>query len=243
MRIIAHRGASGYAPENTLASFKKALEMGSKEIELDVQMTKDGQLVVIHDYFLERTTNGRGMIMSVDYDYIKNLDAGSWFGPEYKGEKVPLLSDVIDLCKEENQRQKGESSIILHIEIKKTKLEKRPIEEKVLDLVNKKDYQEHVLFSSFQHSCLKSLVALQKVKIGVLMGSEMLQSTNYLKKNGIFGYSINQSAEFIDQVLVDEAHAAGLKVLSYTVNRKDLALYFQTLGVDGIFCNYPDLLE
>lgn len=248
MRIIAHRGASGYAPENTLAAFKKAIEMGAKEIEFDVQLTKDGQLVVIHDYYLNRTTNGKGMIMNTDYTYIKTLDAGSWFSESFSDEKVPLLSEVITLCKEANDvdRMKNGTEatpICLHIEIKKTKLEQRPIERFVLELVKASYPKENVVFSSFHHQCLQSLLAMESVKCGVLLGSELLAPIKYLEHHHVKSYSLNQSAEFIDNAFIREAHENGLQVLSYTVNSKDIALYFDSLGVDGIFSNYPDLLK
>lgn len=243
MRLIAHRGASGYAPENTLISFKKAFEMGAREVEFDVQMTKDGQLVVIHDFFLDRTTSGSGMVMTTHYTDIQKLDAGSWFDKAFDGEKVPLLSEVIDVCIAESSRKNWRSELIMHIEIKKPKLEQRAVELAVLELVLEKNCLEQVVFSSFLHSSLKSLLSKQAVKVGVLIGSEILRPMDYLARQELMNYSINQSAEFIDLTFVKEAHEAGIQVLSYTVNNREIALYFDSLGVDGIFCNYPDLLS
>lgn len=248
MRIIAHRGASGYAPENTLASFRKAFEMGAKEIELDVQLTSDGQLVVIHDYYLDRTTNGSGMIMNTDYAQIKDLDAGSWFSKNFASERVPLLSEVFELCKSENEKEKqtkGEAfvPICVHVEIKKTKLEQRSVEHYVLELTKECYDVKHVIFSSFHHECLQNLLNAEKVNCGVLLGSQVLGTIDYLDRHHINSYSINQSAEFIDAHCVVEAHKNNLKVLSYTVNSKEVAKYFEAIGVDGIFSNYPDILN
>jgi glycerophosphoryl diester phosphodiesterase len=242
MRVIAHRGASAYAPENTLIAFKKAFEMGVCEVEFDVQMTKDGQLVVIHDFFLERTTNGKGLIMETNYEDIYRLDAGNWFGEAFSGEKVPLLSDVIDVCLAENALRNPDTQLIMHIEIKKPKREKRPVELSVLELVNKKHCMEQIIISSFSHRCLKHILKQQKVKVGVLISEDMIGLINYLKKHGLLSYSINQSAEFIDQKLVTKAHKAGIQVLSYTVNDPHVARYFDSLGVDAIFSNYPDII-
>lgn len=248
MRIIAHRGASGYAPENTLASFKKAIEMGAKEIEFDVQLTKDGQLVVIHDYYLHRTTNGKGMVMHSDYAYIKTLDAGSWYSKSFSNEKVPLLSEVITLCKDANEKDRKKNGVMatpicLHIEIKKTKLEQRPIERLIYEMVKETYPMEYIVFSSFHHRCLQSLLAMESVKCGVLLGSEVLGAVEYVERHGLKSYSLNQSAEFIHREFVEEAHENGLQILSYTVNSKDIAIYFESIGVDGIFSNYPDLLK
>ena len=95
MLIIAHRGASGYAPENTLASMELAIKLGCDAIELDIHLTKDQQIVVCHDFTVDRTTNGRGEIENLTLEDIKKLDAGSWFSDEFKGEKIPTLEEVI----------------------------------------------------------------------------------------------------------------------------------------------------
>lgn len=234
MRIIAHRGASGFAPENTLAAFEKAILMGAKEIELDVQMSKDGELVVIHDYFLNRTTSGTGLVMETSYNDLVQYDAGKWFGEIFLGQKIPLLSQVLSLCHKE---------ITVHIEIKKAILEKRDIEIKVYELVKELKMVNQVIISSFDHQCLKNLAFDKELRIGMLLASRMIQPISYMDQNNLLGYSINQSAEFVDEEFVKEAHAKNVQVLVYTVNDKMIANYLKSIGVDGIFTNYPDLLN
>ncbi len=234
MEIIAHRGASGYAPENTVAAFKKAVCMGAKSVEFDVQMTKDGQLVVIHDYSLDRTTTGAGMVMETTYDELKELDAGSWYSREFAGEKVPLLSEVLSVFP---------SDMTINIEIKKATLETRQVELDVYQLVKDMHLLDQVIFSSFDHQCLKKLLNIEGIRVGVLISSAMIEPITYLMKNGLNNYSLNQNADFIDETFVKNAHAKGLKVFSYTVNTKKIGQYFESIGVDGIFTNYPDLLN
>src|SRR5262245_86406 len=100
--LIAHRGASAYAPENTLAAFKKAKELGAQWLEFDVQLTACGEIVVFHDERLERTTNGRGWIHEKPYSYLKTLDAGSWFNSQFAGEKIPTLVEALEFLRQNN---------------------------------------------------------------------------------------------------------------------------------------------
>ena len=111
MKIFAHRGASGYAPENTLSAIKKAIEMKADGIEIDIQLTKDGKIVVIHDWKVDRTTTGRGFVYELDFDYIRSLDAGQWYTKDFIGEVVPTLEEVLDILPKD---------MILNIEIKDT---------------------------------------------------------------------------------------------------------------------------
>ncbi|PKM51358.1 MAG: glycerophosphodiester phosphodiesterase [Firmicutes bacterium HGW-Firmicutes-7] len=233
MEIIAHRGASGYAPENTIAAFKKAIEMGSKSVEFDVQMTLDGELVVIHDYTLERTTNGRGYVMDTTAKDIRSCDAGRWYSDDFIGEKVPLLSEVLDLLPDD---------MTIHVEIKKAVYEDRDVEKSVLELVNEKKRVDKTIFSSFDHTCLVKLMNMQELKVGVLIASNMIKPIEYLITRGLKCFSINQSDEFINKDLIKDAHDYGLKVLSYTVNDIRTAKRFEEIGVDEIFSNYPDIM-
>ena len=234
MKIIAHRGASGYAPENTMAAFEKALAMGAEAVEFDVQMTRDGQLIVIHDDYLDRTSNGHGLVIKTDHSVIKNLDAGSWYDLAYENEGVPLLKDVLLLMKDQ---------VEVHLEIKKISLEERPTEEAIYRLVKSLDMIDQVIFSSFDHRCLLKLSQMHHVRIGLLTGASLLNPATYVKDSGINVVSYNPSAEYVGPELVDAFHGDGRKVYAYTVNDVALAQHFETMGVDGIFSNYPDILD
>jgi hypothetical protein len=117
--IIAHRGASAYAPENTLAAFKKAIDLGADGIELDVHLSKDGEVVVIHDRTIDRTSNGKGQVAEMSLKELKALDFGSWFSDEYQKESIPLLREVLELLKDWNG--------LLNIELKQNGLERYPL--------------------------------------------------------------------------------------------------------------------
>jgi glycerophosphoryl diester phosphodiesterase len=217
-----------------MSAFKKAIELGAKAVEFDVQMTKDNKLVLIHDYFLDRTTSGSGLVMETSYDSLCQYDAGKWFAAKFAHESVPLLEEVLDFLGKD---------IEIHIEIKKAFFEPRHYEWDVYQMVKEKGLLANTIFSSFNHECLKTISNYEGVRIGMLVASGMVGITNYMKDAGILGYSLNQGADFISQELIEEAHSKGLKVLSYTVNEKEIAQYFERMGVDGIFSNFPDLMN
>lgn len=231
MLRIAHRGASGYCPENTLASFKKAIELGACAIEFDVQMTRDEEIVVIHDYSLERTTNGKGLVMDADSSYIKSLDAGSSFKDSFKGEQVPTLDEVLKLVPKD---------ILLNIEIKKLGLDHREVIPKILEIVNKNNRVLNTVYSSFDHNLLAELKNKGISNNGLLLNSAMINPWDYIQTHDLDCESINISADFINQALVEKAHLKGFKVYVYTVNSPDIATLLESFSVDGIFTNYID---
>ena len=138
--VIAHRGGSGLAPENTLAAFHKALEVGADGVELDVRLTRDGQVVVIHDRRLDRTTTGKGPVETCTLGELKSLDAGCWFGPQFQGERVPTLEEVF-----------GElpSDLPIYVEMKARGHGAWPLAIKVLDIIRSRDRLESTMVASF----------------------------------------------------------------------------------------------
>lgn len=158
--IIGHRGAASLAPENTLASFKKAWEKGAEMVELDVHRTKDGHLVVIHDDKVDRTTDGKGLVKNLTLKEIKALDAGSWFSYEFKGEKVPTLEEVMDWsC----------GKIYLDIEVKNS-TQYPGIEKDIAGLIEKKKMEKDVIVTSFDPGCIKKLEKLNdEISSGALL--------------------------------------------------------------------------
>ena len=144
--VVAHRGSSGTAPENTLSSFTQAILAGADMIEADVQITSDLKPVVFHDKFLSRTSDGKGLIKDLTYTEIKNADAGSWFSPDFHGEHIPLLSEVLDLIKDK---------CYLNIEVKN--IEGDNLDERIttiIDTIRDYDYLQNTLFSSFYYNTL-----------------------------------------------------------------------------------------
>ncbi len=234
MTLYAHRGASAHAPENTIPSFKKALEMGARGIELDVQLSADGIPVVIHDFFLNKTTEASGMVRSLEWKEISKLDAGSWFGNDFRGTGIPALEDVLALIPRD---------VCLNIEVKSISLFQEPTTRIVLDMLEQEGGRD-ILISSFNHNCLKEVRERDpEMKIGILTGSDMIDFTSYVKSTGLNPYSLHPEASYLTKEYVDKAHAEGWKVMCYTVNSPDAAELVGRCGVDGFFSDYPELIQ
>ncbi len=229
--VYAHRGASGYAPENTMAAFRKAVELGSHGIECDVQVTRDGKLIVCHDETLDRTTNGKGFIKDCDYEYIKGLDAGGWFGEKFKSERVPLLSELLRLVKD--------NGLILNIELKSGIVQYPGIEEKVIAETASFGLLDKVIISSFNHYSIKRCKEIDpSVCTGILYMEGLFEPWNYMKTVGC------DCAHPFHMALVPEIaeglKAEGYRINVFTVNDPRAAVKAEAMGVDGIITNYPD---
>lgn len=237
--VIAHRGASAYYPENTMAAFEGAITQGADMVELDVQLSSDGEVVVFHDEKISRCTDGRGKVGDHTLAQLKKLDAGSWFHKKYKGEKISTLSEVLDFCK---------SKIAVNIEIKTEAVRDSVsggIEEKCLRLVDKIGMQDHVVFSSFDPRALSHLkqinhqtpvaVLYEKEIYGLQLPSEIVASL------GADAFNCSRR-ELGQKWFVDLKHH-GIPVNVYTVNDERGMRRLLTRGVDGIFTNYPDVLR
>jgi len=230
---IAHRGASGHAPENTLASFQKAVKMKAHMIELDVHQSLDKELVVIHDRSLKRTTGHKGTVGRVPLKKLKTLDAGSWFHARYQGEKIPTLQEVFELI--DNRAR-------LNIEIKKGLRAYPDLEKKLLDCLDGYPQNEPPLLSCFDESVLQKLRRLDPcIPIGYLFekGKPDQVISKALKLGAV---SVHGPARSVSGELIAKAHSEGLKVYVYTVDEQEQMRHWIGLGVDGIFTNYPDRL-
>ncbi len=226
MQIIAHRGASGYEPENTLAAFQKAIAIGVDIIELDVFVIKTGEVVVIHDDTVSRTTNGTGRISQYTLNKLKMLDAGN-------GEKVPLLTEVLDLI---------DKRIPVNIEMKGSRIA-QPVANIIRYYVNRKGWKDsHFIVSSSNYSELKRFAEIRPtVRIGTLFRGEPPYRRVLAKTDN--GFSANLNKSFISPESIKASHEKGLKVYAYTVNDIRSARRFKKLKVDGIFTDYPDRLQ
>ncbi|MBU0713622.1 glycerophosphodiester phosphodiesterase [bacterium] len=225
MIVFGHQGAPGYAPENTLLSFNEAIRRGTDWIELDVHLVGN-ELLVIHDYRLDRTTDGQGIIYKQSIDYIRSLDAG-------QGEKVPFLHEVFDTV----DRRVG-----INIELKSA-----DTAEPVMELVDHY-IQNHgwsindFMISSFNHFELKTVRKINPdIKIGILLYGVPLDFEQI--KHIIKPYSINISIDFISRSIVDIIHEKELNVFIFTVNFEDEIQWMLDLGVDGVFTDYPDRVK
>lgn len=232
--IVAHRGASSLAPENTISAFDKAVSLGADYIELDVQLTKDGELVVIHDVTVDRTTNGTGRVKNLTYAEIAALDAGSWFGPQFKGEKVPTLQTVLD-------RYEGKIGIL--IELKKPSIYPEIEEELAKALAGRstRDDSSDIIVQSFsKQSIIEFHQLLPTIPTGIIIGT----STKYSSDEDLFavdGFAsfINPDASLVTEKFMKHAREKNLNVFSWTVSDSQTAENLQRLNVNGIVTNYP----
>lgn len=221
MLCIAHRGAMGHAPENTLLAVERALALGAPWLEVDVQLA-DGQLVVIHDRRLERTTNGHGRVVDQSFAYLRSLEAGA-------GQRIPTLAEVFALV----NRRAG-----LNVELKGlgTAL---PVARLLQEQFKNGWPSEQIWVSSFNHPELLLLKQqLPAVRLGVLLYGIPLDYAACGERLG--AYSVNPGLDFVSPELVADAHRRGLKVFVYTVDEPDDLAQMQALGVDGVFSNYPE---
>ena len=233
VKIIGHRGAAGYAPENTLASMKTAYEQGCDGIEFDVQLTKDHEVVVIHDWTVDRTTNGSGEVKDLTLKEIRKLDAGSWFGPDFTGERVPTLEEVFAAFPKE---------FLLNVEIKVQGYDHRPIEDKVLKIIEAHDRREHTVVSSFHNLRIKNFMELSRKIDTALMFEGYLPQIPPTEFFGGKISSFHPSKDYVDENLVKKARAQDLKVYVWTVNDLNYLKRLQKIGVDGIITNYPSYM-
>lgn len=236
--IIAHRGSSGLAPENTLAAVKLALEQKADMIEIDVFLTKDNHLVVLHDETVDRTTNGQGRIEDKTLAEAKKLDAGSWFSAKYKGESIPTLNEVLQIVD-------GKSQLL--IEIKKSG---RGIADKVANLVKAHNATKWCIIQSFDPVVAQNLqkvdapIERHQLVIGNLPLFLPYHYNKKLKSGKLTQYknvqAINTMYWFTTKNVIDRIHRQKQKIFVWTVNKpKDIRKLLQ-MGVDGIITNYPD---
>jgi glycerophosphoryl diester phosphodiesterase len=230
--IIGHRGAMGHAPENTMASFAMGLAMGADAIELDVHLSANGHLVVIHDSSVDRTTNGSGYIKDLTLAEIKSLDAGSWYGPEFAGERIPTLDEVLAWAK-------GRISLV--IEIKNSPVFYPGIEEKVVEALKAHGMEDAAVVISFDHRSVKKVKELRPgIATGILYVARPVDAVSMARTAR--ADAIHPNVGYLTAETVGEAHRAGLAVSTWIVNDPLQMRKLADMGVDSVGTNYPDRL-
>ncbi len=240
--IEAHRGNSKHAPENTLAAFSEAIEIGAHRVELDLRCSADGKLVILHDETVDRTTNGSGMISVMDYNYIKKLDAGSWKSSAYKGEKVPLLEEVYELCR---------GRTMLNIDLKDICAVPN-----LLKITRDMKMEDAVVITGKIPECANKI----RKNSGYLPmfydeGDGIFnQLLNSGQKTEAMRYAIRQacyyglqgflfSIDFVDEEIVHQAHLHGLSVNVWDVNTPEQVEYIQVCGADALMTDDPGVAK
>ncbi len=233
--VIAHRGFSGNAPENTLTAFRRAIEAGSDMIEFDVRFSADGEVVVIHDEELDRTTTGQGRVADFPIPELRNLDAGTSFGKQFAGEKIPVLREVLELAGKR---------ILLNIEIKNGYLGKYTLRElaaRTLAAVEDAGMLDRVIFSSFYPPALETIREKAPRARLALLYHYRWTTPGELTRGKSFS-ALNLRRTYLNKGKIDRIHGEGTQVNVYTVNSEREMERFIRWGVDGIITNHPDLL-
>jgi glycerophosphoryl diester phosphodiesterase len=230
--LIGHRGYPARYPENTLAAFRGAMEAGCDMIELDVTLTKDRKVVVIHDDTLDRTTNGKGPVLGQTFEEIKRLDAGSWFTPRFSAERIPELSEVMELTA---------GRCMLNIEIKESAFEADypadAIEHQVVKLVKTSGAMDRVIISSFDKRILERMAAMATPPAIAYISDHGADKPVLEMLLAMKAFSWHPRFKVLTRDQVDMLHAAGLKVFPWTINTRAEAEKVLALGVDGLICN------
>jgi glycerophosphoryl diester phosphodiesterase len=231
--VIAHRGDKSHAPENTLAAFKLAAEKGADAIEFDVKLTADGQVIVLHDQTVDRTTNGTGNVSALPLKVLRELDAGAWFSEMFRGERIPTLEEVFETVGKR---------LFLNVELTNYATPGDDLIAKVVELVKKHDMQDRTLFSSFFIRNLRKVrLLLPKVPRGLLTWSGLL---------GFWGRTFSWRGDYfalhpylvdVNQGLVQRVHATGKCVHVWTVNIEEDLKRVIALGADAIITDNPEL--
>lgn len=233
--VTAHRGFSGRAPENTLAAFRAAIEAGCDMIELDVHLSRDNQVVVIHDDTLERTTSGRGNVADRTFAELQRLDAGSWFDPRFSGEKIPALAEVLSLAR---------NRILVNIELKKGTHFPYTMEEladRTLREVDRAEMLDQVLFSSFDPAAIDRIRERNPLLPVALITNKPWVTPG--EAGGGKSYpTLNCRITVLNEDNIRLARAGGIRVHAWTVNEPEAMRKAIALGVDGIITNHPDRL-
>lgn len=230
---FAHRGASAYCPENTMSSFVRALELGASGIETDVQMTKDGRLVLIHDESLERTTGTKALVKDLTWEETQTLDAGSWFHADFAGERLPSLEQLLELT-----RDKG---TIVNIELKNGFIQYPELEKKVIEMIKRYEMADRTIISGFNHYSLRECHQLAPdIRTGILYGEGLYEPWAYAK--GIGADALHAYMYALTPELVAEAAKHGVAYHPFTVNEESMMKALIQAGVAGIITDYPDRL-
>jgi len=236
--IIAHRGFKKKYPENTLIAFQASMDAGVPMIELDVTLSRDRKLVVIHDETLERTTNGHGSVHDHTLEELKQLDAGSWFDSDFADERLPELGEVLDLV---------DGQVITNIEIKSNAYEPHhpadAIEKQVVDLVKQKKALDAVLISSFKTEILMQVFEIAERPALALISSDPAEGQTIKLCQDINAFSWHPDHRILTGSQVKKMHAAGLKVFPYTVDTLEDYLKMTAMNVDGVITNDPAAVQ
>ena len=230
--IIAHRGASGHSPENTLAAYERAVQLGAGFIETDLHLTRDAQFVAIHDPTLERTTNGRGSVRDFTLAELRRLDAGKWFDRDFMGQRIPTLDEILDFARK--------NDVIFYLEVKYDAA--WGMHHSLMAALQNAQNAARTIVISFDQT---TLAALRRVDASIMMGLLGDESgADYVKDALELGArQLCPQSSLATPELVERAHGADLQVATWTVDDVEEMRRMIAAGVDGIMTNFPGRLR
>lgn len=233
---MGHRGSPEAAPENTISSFRTAMQAGADGVELDVMLSKDGAIVVIHDYVLDTTTDGSGPVKDYTLEQLKDFNAGYWFSEEFAGERIPTLEEVIAALP---------AGALINIEIKSESPATDGLEEAVVAAVREHDLYDRVIVSSFNPiSLLRVKLADERIPVGLIYAPDLAR---YLSDGWFIPLlrpeALHPSYQMVDEEYMRWARKKGFRVNVWTVNEAADIRRMIELGVDGIITDRPELLR
>jgi glycerophosphoryl diester phosphodiesterase len=230
--VIAHRGASGHAPENTFAAFQRAVELGGTFIETDLHVTRDGRFVAIHDDTVERTTNGSGDVRNFTLDELREVDAGMWFDRTFMGERIPTLEEVLEFSREHD--------VVFYLELKYAAV--WGMDHALVAALQKAQSAPRTIVISFDPATLTPLRRLDpSIMTGLLVEDakpDCIQSAIDLGAR-----QLCPKVSSVTPELVEKAHRADLQVVTWTANTLADMRAMMAAGVDGIMTDFPDRLR
>lgn len=231
MLVIAHRGASGHAPENTLAAFKKAVALGAPFIETDLQLTRDARFVAIHDDTVNRTTNGQGFVHGMTLTEIRRLDAGSWFGSEFAGERIPTIEEILEFAKK--------NDAVFYLEIKPEG--SWGGEHALIDALRRSGEIARTIVISFDANVLEAVRKIEPALMtGLLYDAQIENPIERALEVGARQLAVR--GDLVTPGFIAAARKKDLQVVCWTVNHPAHMRLLLAAGVDGIMSDYPDRL-
>lgn len=243
--ILAHRGASAYAPENTIAAFRLARELGADGIELDVQLTRDKVPIVIHDDTVDRTTDGHGRVCDLTIAEIAQLDAGSWKTEDYRGEPIPTLAQVFDALSDWLKPVGRERAGLINVELKTEWILTDGLEREVLNLIARYGIQERIVLSSFSPLSLYRAKKINpRLRRGMLYDpSEAIYLRRAWLRPFVAPQTMHPEHVMVDAKFMEWAKRKKLGVIPWTVDDPDEAKRLAELGVNAMITNKPDVIR
>ena len=232
--IWGHRGAMDFAPMNTLVSFREAIDQGADGIELDVHLSADGQVMVLHDDSVDTTSNGNGLVAEMSVEQLQGLDAGAWFSEQFRGERIPRLIEVFEALPE---------NFLVNVELKSRtglpKSDRQALVGLTIDVVRTCHRQDSVIFSSFDPRLVRLAAKLAPEIDRALLIDRKRPWWLALASLGLDMQAIHPHFSLVNSRLIDQAKRRNWKVNVWTVNDSQEAARLAALGVDALICNSP----